>query len=247
MVSWISILVLGFFLGMRHAMDPDHVVAVTTIVCRERTLRAAAPIGAIWGLGHAFTILVVGGAIIFFGLVIPPRLGLTMELSVAVMLILLGGLNLAVFLRQARAVGHGEAHAHTHDAGHDAADATLARIDRWFFRFVAYRFVRPLIVGIVHGLAGSAAVALLVLGTIRDPVWAIGYLVVFGAGTIAGMLFVTTALAMPFVFAARRFERLHRGLGLLSGALSLAFGLFLVYELGFVHGLFTSHPQWTAE
>jgi high-affinity nickel-transport protein len=256
MVSLFSILFFGFFLGMRHATDADHVVAVTTIVSRERTLRAAAPIGAIWGLGHTATILVVGGAIILFGIVIPPRVGLTMELSVALMLILLGGLNLAVFMRHTRAVARREAHAHggnatphehVHNAGHEAADATLARLDRRLGRFGAYRLVRPLIVGVVHGLAGSAAVALLVLGTIRDPLWALGYLVVFGVGTIAGMLLITTALAMPFAYAARRFGRLHRALGVVSGLLSLAFGVFLVYEIGFVHGLFTSHPQWTPE
>jgi high-affinity nickel permease len=254
MISLLSILFLGFFLGMRHATDADHVVAVTTIVSRERTLRAAAPIGAIWGLGHTATIVVVGGAIILFGIVIPPRLGLTMELSVALMLILLGGLNLAVFMRQARAAarrgehaGGATAHDHAPDAGHEAADATLARLDRRLGRFGAYRLVRPLFVGVVHGLAGSAAVALLVLGTIRDPLWAVGYLVVFGVGTIAGMLLITTALAMPFAYAARRFDRLHRWLGVASGLLSLAFGIFLVYEIGFVHGLFTSHPQWTPE
>ena len=167
MVSLLSILFLGFFLGMRHATDPDHVVAVTTIVSRERTLRAAAPIGAIWGLGHTLTILVVGGAIILFGIVIPPRLGLTMELSVALMLILLGGLNVAVIVRQASAVGRRGAHAE--DGGHEAVHAAIARLDRRLGRFGAYRFVRPLVVGVVHGLAGSAAVALLVLGTIRIP------------------------------------------------------------------------------
>lgn len=256
MISLFSILFLGFFLGMRHATDADHVVAVTTIVSRERTLRAAAPIGAIWGLGHTVTILVVGGAIILFGIVIPPRVGLTMEFSVALMLILLGGLNLAVFTRDARALARRDRHVHAgdttphdhaHDAGHRAADATLTRLDRQLGRFGAYRFVRPLVVGVVHGLAGSAAVALLVLGTIRDPLWALGYLLVFGVGTIAGMLLITTALAMPFAYAARRFDRLHRGLGVVSGLLSLAFGVFLVYEIGFVHGLFTSHPQWTPE
>ncbi|MGK3961161.1 high-affinity nickel-transport family protein [Sorangium sp. So ce118] len=256
MVSLFSILFLGFFLGMRHATDADHVVAVTTIVSRERTLRAAAPIGAIWGLGHTATILVVGGAIILFGVVVPPRLGLTMELSVALMLILLGGLNLSVFMRDARAVARREVHvhagnttphAHAQHAGPQAADAPLARLDRRLAQFGAYRLVRPLLVGVVHGLAGSAAVALLVLGTIRDPLWALGYLVVFGVGTIAGMLLITTALAMPFAYAARRFDRLHRGLGVVSGVLSLAFGFFLVYEIGFVHGLFTSHPQWTPE
>jgi high-affinity nickel-transport protein len=245
MISLLSILLLGFFLGMRHATDPDHVVAVTTIVSRERTLRAAAPLGAIWGLGHTVTILVVGGAIILFGVVIPPRVGLSMELAVAVMLLLLGGLNVSGIVRHAHAIAGHEGTGHTHAGDHEHADAALARIDRRLGRFAAYRFVRPLVVGVVHGLAGSAAVALLVLGTIREPLWGIAYLVVFGVGTIAGMLLITTALAMPVAYAARRFERLHRGLGLASGVLSVVFGLFLVYQIGFVDGLFTGHPRWT--
>src|SRR5579863_3513803 len=101
MITLVAIILLGFFLGMRHATDPDHVVAVTTIVSRERTIRHATLIGALWGLGHTFTILVVGSAIILFKLTIPPRLGLTMELSVGLMLILLGVLNLTGVLRRA--------------------------------------------------------------------------------------------------------------------------------------------------
>src|SRR5438128_12177517 len=99
MITLVSIIVLGFFLGMRHATDPDHVIAVTTIVSRQRSVRHAALIGLLWGLGHTITILVVGSAIILFGLVIPPRIGLTMELSVGLMLILLGVLNLSGMLR----------------------------------------------------------------------------------------------------------------------------------------------------
>src|ERR1700688_4106465 len=99
MVTLLSIIALGFFLGMRHATDPDHVIAVTTIVSRQRSIRNAALIGVLWGLGHTITIFLVGSAIILFGVVIPPRLGLTMELSVGLMLILLGILNLSGFTR----------------------------------------------------------------------------------------------------------------------------------------------------
>src|SRR5262249_35244699 len=104
---------------------------------------------------------------------------------------------------------------------------------------------RPLIIGVVHGLAGSAAAALLVLGAIRDPRWAAAYLLIFGAGTIAGMMLITTALAMPFADTAHRFARANRDLSLASGLLSVAFGLFLVYQIGFVAGLFPAHPRWT--
>ncbi len=206
-----AILTLGFFLGMRHATDPDHLAAVSTIVTREKTLRAAAPIGMWWGLGHTATILMVGGGIVLFGLVIPERLGLGMELSAAVMLVLLGGLNLLRVAREAPPMRSGS------------------------------RALRPLVVGTVHGLAGSAAVALVVLATLDDSRWAVAYLLVFGVGTIAGMLVITTALAMPLVFTARRYKGLHRGLGVASGFLSVALGVLLVYDIGFVQGLFTSH------
>jgi len=225
-----GVLTLGFFLGMRHATDADHVVAVSTIVSRGRTLLAAAPIGVLWGIGHTLTILLVGGIIVVFGIVIPPHLGLGMELSVAIMLVLLGAVNVRSVLR-----GTAEApHAHRHDEG---ATAQTGR----------GRSLRPLLVGIVHGLAGSAAVALLVLGAIRDALWAVGYLLVFGVGTIAGMLLIATAIAVPIATAARRFERLHRTLVVATGLASVVFGLVLVFEIGFVQGLFTSHPRWSPQ
>ena len=104
--------------------------------------------------------------------------------------------------------------------------------------------MRPLAVGIVHGLAGSAAVALLVLTTIRNAHWAIAYLLVFGAGTIAGMMVITMSLASTLKVAADRSRFVARKLGMASGLLSLAFGIFVVYQIGFVSGLFTSHPLW---
>src|SRR5713226_5312604 len=120
MISLLSILALGFFLGMRHATDPDHVIAVNTIVRRQRSIRQAALIGILWGMGHTITILVVGSAIILFGLVIPPRVGLTMEFSVGLMLILLGILNLTGMMRwitETVTPLHPEQHSHPHGHG----------------------------------------------------------------------------------------------------------------------------------
>jgi high-affinity nickel-transport protein len=122
---------------------------------------------------------------------------------------------------------------------------SLSWFDRQFAGIGVYRLLRPLIVGLVHGLAGSAAVALLVLATIRDARWAIAYLFVFGVGTIAGMMMITMAIAAPLIYSGRKFTRLSDVLRIASGAISLAFGLFLIYEIGFVNGLFTSHPNWT--
>jgi high-affinity nickel permease len=255
----IAIIVLGFFLGMRHATDPDHVIAVTTIVSWQRTVRHAALIGMLWGLGHTFTIVLVGAAIILFSVVIPARVGLTMELSVGLMLILLGVFNLTGIMRwitetftapggfESRPHNRGDfvhSHPHGHNLEPDERDETpLGRLDRAFGRIGLYQVLRPLIVGLVHGLAGSAAVALLVVPAIRNPFWAVSYLLVFGVGTIAGMMLITSAIALPFAYTQNRFARVNQYLGLASGLLSLGFGLFLVYQIGFVQGLFSSHPH----
>jgi len=265
MSALLSVVFLGFFLGMRHATDSDHVIAVTTIVTRRRTLGGAVLIGVLWGLGHTLTILLVGGAIILFGLVIPPRVGLTMEFSVAVMLILLGALNLTGIMEQIHAaLGSGRgphSHPHSHndyvhshphghgpgDHGHGEDETPQGWLDRRFGGLGLYQALRPLVVGLVHGLAGSAAVALLVLTTIRNPAWAVAYLLVFGVGTIAGMMLITGTIAIPIAYTARRFEQVDRWLATASGVLSLAFGLFLAYQIGIVDGLFTGEPHWTPE
>lgn len=261
-------LAIGFVLGMRHATDPDHVIAVSTIVTRERSLTRSSLIGMLWGCGHTLTILVVGSAIILFGLAIPARAGLTMEFCVGLMLILLGLMNLSgltKWLSEKFSPSHlpvTGAHAHLHDhagkihfhwhahqSGSEHHAESLAP-PRWlktpFTRLGLYQTVRPLLIGIVHGLAGSAAVALLILSTIRDPRWAVFYLLVFGIGTIAGMMLITTAIAFPLSFAGNRFAWLNRGLIAGSGLLSLALGLFICYHIGFVQGLFTLHPNWIA-
>jgi high-affinity nickel-transport protein len=247
-----AILALGFFLGMRHATDSDHIVAVTTIVSREKSVRAASLVGALWGVGHTLTILLVGGAIILFGIVFPPRVGLTMEFSVAIMLVVLGAMNVAGFRRDVKRLQQGSKGDGGDDAARDAAshDAGAAHAhSHWPHRAVArvggYRAaLRSLAVGVVHGLAGSAAVALLVLTTIRDSRFALLYLFLFGIGTIAGMMLITSALAVPIIHTAERFPNWKKHVAWVTGLMSVAFGLLLVYRIGFVDGLFGASPHW---
>ena len=266
MIGLLSIIAIGFFLGMRHATDPDHVIAVSTIVTQQRNPKRAALIGIFWGLGHTLTIFLVGSAIILFGVVIPARLGLAMELSVGIMLILLGAWNLASFLRSAPLVTNSQQsasstlHSHPHHHGdyihthphahsperhpHSPDRTPLTRLDRTLGSNRLYQWLRPLVVGIVHGLAGSAAVALLILATIRNTRWAIAYLLVFGVGTIAGMMLITLSIASAFHFVGRRFQVFGRRLALLSGLVSVAFGLVLAYQICVLQGIFGATPNW---
>jgi high-affinity nickel-transport protein len=268
---------------MRHATDPDHVVAITAILSNERRLGAATRIGLGWGLGHTATVLAVGAAIILFKLSIPARLGLAMEFVVALVLILLGlsaasnllkhllarlGLTrldtasaLIVHSHPHSHAGNVHSHAHVHPRAHDTASAPddsssalhsdhrlpQATIPDVTLPDVALRrrLLRSFGVGLAHGLAGSAAIALLVLSAIPEPLWATVYLAIFCSGTILGMMLITTAIGAPFVLAYSRMASLHRALALGSGLFSFGFGLFLAYQIAVVDRLFSALPLWT--
>jgi high-affinity nickel-transport protein len=231
LIPIVSVTLLGLFLGMRHSTDSDHIVAVSTLVSRQGSIRSSATIGMLWGLGHTITIFLVGSAIIIFGVVIPPRLGLSMEFSVALMLILLGVLNLTGVLKRVT------------ERFSPPAIAPASRQPS-VQKLGMFHKIRPLFIGLVHGLAGSAAVALLVLSTIRNPFWATAYLLVFGFGTMAGMVLMTATISLPLVYARNRFSKLTGHLTMLSGLASVGFGMFLVVQIGFVDGLFTSNVHW---
>jgi high-affinity nickel-transport protein len=263
---------------MRHATDPDHVIAVTTILSTERRFAAAARVGAIWGLGHTVTVLIVGSAIIIFKIAIPVRLGAAMEFTVAIVLILLGWSTLSGRRHPRRGdaphdapgdkpdpsqpltvhrhshrhglMTHSHSHAHQPDLGdpnvrHNVSHKThLIETDHQQSRHHRRRIWRSFLVGLAHGTAGSAAIALLVLSAIPTPQWAMLYLLVFCLGTIVGMSLLTIMIAVPFIASAQRLMRLHEYLITGAGAASLAFGLFLGYRIGFVDHLFAANPIW---
>jgi hypothetical protein len=209
-MSLLLTFITSLMLGMRHATDSDHVVAVTAIASTERSVAKAAWLGAVWGFGHTLTLLLVGGAIILFKIAFTPRLGLSMEFAVAVMLIVLGLLNLLEIRPRA----------------------------------VSVNSARPFLVGIVHGLAGSAAAVLIIVPLIPDPRWAAIYLVVFGLGTVVGMTLITLSIAAPSFLLASRMSGMQRSLRLASGAVSLVFGLYLAHKVGVADGLFATDPHW---
>jgi high-affinity nickel-transport protein len=209
MTGWSGLLALGLLLGVRHALDPDHVIAVGTISARTPSLRRSLGIGALWGLGHSLTILVAGGAMVLLRSAISPRAGLAMEFAVALMLIILGVLNLL-------------------SARHAAPAAPSP--------------IRPFIIGMVHGTAGSAAIALLILATIDKPATGMLYLVLFGAGTIAGMIAVTGLMTVPMTMIADRTVG-RRWLTAAAGLVSLVFGMLMVHALGGPLALFAAGPS----
>jgi high-affinity nickel-transport protein len=270
----LEIALLGLLMGMRHATDPDHVIAVTTIVSRERRLFAASRVGIVWGLGHTLTVLAMGSAIIVFKIAIPIRLGLAMEFAVAIVLILLGLGAFASLVQllvrriagTPRAVDQLVVHSHAHSHGFGPHRHPHIHLDSGEHHrpeqvalhhehtlpagaLSSFAIRRPLLrslgIGLVHGLAGSAAIALLVVSAIPQPLWATLYLSIFCLGTIVGMGLITTAIATPFAVAAQRTSWMHRGLVTGSGLLSFGFGLFLAYQLGIVDHLFGTTPIWT--
>jgi ABC-type nickel/cobalt efflux system permease component RcnA len=239
--SALAVLALGLVFGLKHATEVDHVVAVTTIVSEHRKLWRAALVGALWGAGHTASLVIVGAIVLVLRVAIPERVAGWLEFGVALMIITLGAL---AFVRAIRGRGamhvhkhrhDGLAHAHIHfheeDTAHEGAPPAahshaIKRIG-----------IKPLLVGAMHGLAGSAALTLLVLTQIASPLVGILYLLVFGLGSIVGMLLMSGLVSLPFVLTARKLDRFHYRLQTVAGALSICFGLWYAYETGIASGL----------
>lgn len=218
---------LGFVLGLRHATDADHVAAVSTLVARQRSMVQSCLLGTFWGVGHMAALLGAGVLSIAFKTAISPEVEQALERAVAVMLLLLGGHVLlrtfggTIMHRHPHRLGgrtHACAHAHVHVGDSTAHDPWhVWRLGR-----------RPFAVGVLHGLAGSAALTLAVLATIPAPVAAVLYIVVFGMGATAGMLLLSSVMALPMVMVAHRSESLGRTLSSLSGVVSMLLGGWLL-------------------
>ena len=230
---------LGFLLGLKHATEADHLVAVTTIVSEQRSVSRSALVGALWGVGHTAALLAAGVFVILLEVTIPERVAAALEFGVALMIVFLGSRVLYLALRRRRRV---HVHAHTHDGRththlhfHESGDAhaPAAAHAPPHERHGGFRGWRPLAVGAVHGLAGSAALTLLVLAEVlRDGSRALGlaYLLLFGAGSVGGMMLMSALISLPFVFTASRFTRVDAPVRLLTGLVSVAFGLYYAWE-----------------
>ncbi|MBL8208132.1 MAG: urease accessory protein UreH [Blastocatellia bacterium] len=231
---------LGFLLGLKHATEADHLMAVTTIVSEHRSVWRSALVGALWGAGHTASLLIAGVIVILLQIAIPQRIATMLEFAVALMIIFLGGRVLFALLRKRQRVhvhSHkhdGEAHTHLHfhnqtDA-HQIAPPNQSH-DQPHSTQIGWR---PLIVGMIHGLAGSAALTLLILTEVmRGGSMALGfaYLLIFGIGSIGGMLLMSAVISVPFVLTATRFERVHLPIQIIAGIGSVLFGIYYAWEI----------------
>ena len=199
-------LFLGLTLGVRHAADADHVATIATVVLGRTTISGALRTAILWGLGHTLTFLAVGLGIVMFGLSVPPAFELVVEVLIAASLIALG---VAQLVRVAR-------NEHVHEGSHCHHRPSSAR---------------ALALGGMHGLAGSAGVALLALSTIESQLHALMYLCVFGLGTVAGMALITVLLAWSFRVSSS-LAWAQRALIVTAGVVSCAIGALLLGELG---------------
>ena len=224
--SLAAILGLGFLLGLKHATDADHVVAVTTFVSRERSLLRSCWIGLFWGTGHTLSLAVAGSFILLFKITLSDRLSSWLELVVAAMLVALGGRVLYHLWKDKLRLHR---HSHTHVSGkaaHAHWHLHVAGEPEEHQTFLHFG-LRPLIVGMVHGVAGTGALMLLVLSAIQSPFQALMYILTFGIGSVAGMLIVSLLLAIPLQWAARNVASGYRAVQAAAGAFSCVFGLWL--------------------
>src|SRR6476646_6232917 len=222
-LSTFSVLVIGFVLGLQHATEADHLAAVSTIVSEKKNLFTASVVGGLWGVGHTISLFTVGLVIILLKFQISESLEAKLEACVGAMLILLG-LNALRKLFQASKVhvhshehdGHQHVHIHTHSKSAEESHHRLSP--------------RSIFIGMVHGLAGSAALMLLVVPTIKSESVALVYILIFGIGSVGGMMAMSFLIGLPFHFTAGRFDILNRGIRLIAGLFSLGLGFSIMYE-----------------
>ena len=224
-LSTTGVLLIGFLLGLQHAVEADHLAAVSTIVSEKKSLFSASIVGGLWGLGHTISLFAVGVVVIFLKLQLSEVAETRLEATVGVMLVLLG-VNALRKLFSAEKI-----HVHSHEHGnrehihiHTHGNAPEPEPLHHLFS------VRSVLIGMVHGLAGSAALMLFVVPTIASPYLALAYILIFGIGSIGGMMAMSFLIGLPMHFTINRFSYLNKGIRLCAGAFSFVLGAFIVYR-----------------
>ena len=260
-MTLLSILLIGFLLGVKHAVESDHLAAVATLATGHQSWRATIRQGVAWGIGHTLTLMCVGGAVLILGTAIPPQLAQALELCVGFMLVVLG-VDVARRVIRQRIHFHvhrhadGEVHVHAHShvehacavtsaklpaIGSSTAELPILKLDHALEPHQHPHLhdvpLRALAVGMMHGLAGSAALVVLSLQTVTSLPAGLGYIVVFGLGSIAGMALLSATIAIPLRLSGRYLTGMYRGLTAGIGLMTLGIGAWIVYRIGFAEGL----------
>ncbi len=234
-MSALSILIVGALLGMQHATEADHLAAVATLATREGSLTQTLRQGVAWGVGHTLTLMLFAGAVLALGQAISPGLEQVLETAVGIMLIVLGVDVLRRLARErlhfhvhrhAPATPHVHAHSHRGEGAHVESAHRHAHPKRWPLRALA--------IGVMHGLAGSAALVVLSLKAVPSVALGLGYIALFGIGSIAGMALLSVVIAVPLKLSAGYLTRLHHSMTALVGAFSCGLGVFMVVEIGYL-------------
>lgn len=236
-VTTFGVLGVGLVFGLKHATELDHVVAISSIVSQHRTVFRSALVGGVWGLGHSASLILVGVLVLVLRVAIPVSLASWLEFGVALMII---GLGLSALFRMFRRRSDVHAHQHSHDGQthlhihfHEEATAHTDKAPA-HSHSLTHIGLKPFLVGAMHGLAGSAALTLLLLTQIPSMWLGLMYLVVFGLGSAAGMMLMSSLIGLPFVLSGRRLSGLNYGLQAAAGCLSVAFGLWYAFETGVI-------------
>lgn len=210
-ISLLSVLLIGLILGIKHSTEPDHIIAVATIVSKSKKLSQSTLTGVFWGIGHTSTLFIVGMMLVLMKGQMPDKWALSLEFLVGMMLVFLG--TKSVFFCKNKLTNK---HSHAYDRS---------------------SFIKVTLIGFVHGLAGSAAMVLLTMSTVSNEWEGALYILIFGLGTILGMLSVTTIIGIPFVFSKKDMS-INRFLTQFAGGVSFLFGIYYMYNLGITEGLF---------
>ena len=231
----------GLLFGLKHATEIDHVVAVSAVVSEHRNVWRSALVGALWGAGHTLSLVVVGVIVLVFGVTVPQSVASWLEFGVALMIIGLGVLTVTRVLRRRSDVhvhrhshdGESHVHIHFHEHGTDHPTAASSHSSRATHSHAISKLgLKPLFVGVMHGLAGSAALSLLVLTKLPPMSLGLVYLGVFGLGSTAGMVLMSGLIGLPFALSGHRLTGVSNGLQTAAGALSVVFGLWYAYHVG---------------
>jgi ABC-type nickel/cobalt efflux system permease component RcnA len=231
-VTVLTVLALGFILGIKHAIEPDHVIAVSTIASQSKKLWNASLAGVFWGIGHTVTLFIIGIILISMKGEIPEKWAMSLEFLVGIMLVYLGVKTILSFKN---------IHIHNHQYDRDDHKHVHSHQNSGEYKHRHQHqnvtYLESMLIGLVHGLAGSGAMVLLTMSTVKNVGEAAIYILIFGAGTVIGMLFFTTIIGIPFVLSKKR-KTIGRPLGITTGTISTVFGVYYMYNLGVNEGLF---------